>query len=145
MPRYMLLIKASEEAENPNAAKPEAIEEMTTYNEQLNAAGVLLAADGLSPTSDGYRVTYSKDGPAQVTKGPFDVEKENHVCGWWILKTKDGEEAVNWARKIPFKEGEVVVRRIAGLEDFGDAVTEDVKEREKKLMEGVEKRNQEQK
>ncbi|KAJ3464213.1 hypothetical protein MRS44_008999 [Fusarium solani] len=141
MPRYMLLIKASPEAENPDATTPEIFEEMTTFNEQLHAAGVLLSGDGLRPTDvDSYRVTYSSGGPAQATKGPFDVVKEDHVCGWWILKTKDVEEALSWAKKIPFKEGEVVVRRIAEMEDFGDTVSEDVKEREKKLMAEIEKR-----
>ncbi|KAI1029648.1 hypothetical protein LB503_008089 [Fusarium chuoi] len=141
MPRYMILIKASPEAENPTSTGPEIFEEMTTFNEDLHAADVLLSADGLSPTKDGYRVTYSMDGPAQVTKGPFDVVGEGHVCGWWILKTKDGEEAVSWAKKIPFKEGEVTVRKIAELDDFGDSVTDDVREREKKLAKDLEKKN----
>ncbi|KAI8717636.1 YCII domain-containing protein [Fusarium sp. LHS14.1] len=141
MPRYMLLIKASPEAEDPDATTPEIFEEMTTFNEQLHAGGVLLSGEGFRPTDvDSYRVTYSPDGPAQATKGPFDVEKEAHVCGWWILKTKDVEEALGWAKKIPFKKGEVVVRRIAEMEDFGDTVSEDVKEREKKLMAEIEKR-----
>ncbi|KAF5602031.1 dgpfaetke family [Fusarium pseudoanthophilum] len=102
MPRYMILIKASPEAENPTSTGPEIFEEMTTFNEELHAAGS----------------TYSMDGPAQVTKGPFDVMEEGHVCGWWILKTKDGEETVSWAKKIPFKEGEVTVRKIAELDDL---------------------------
>ncbi|KAF4450290.1 dgpfaetke family protein [Fusarium austroafricanum] len=143
MPRYMILIKASPTAEDPSAASPEIFQEMATFNEQLHAAGVLLSGEGLSPTKDGYRVTYSKDGPAQVTNGPFDVEKEGHVCGWWILKTKNGEEAVSWAKKIPFKEGEVTVRRIAELEDFGDSITDDVREREKKLAKDLERKQEE--
>ncbi|EWG49519.1 hypothetical protein FVEG_09023 [Fusarium verticillioides 7600] len=140
MPRYMILIKASPEAENPASAGPEIFEEMTTFNEELHAAGVLLSADGLSPTKDGYRVTYSMGGPAQVTKGPFDIVKEGHVCGWWVLKTKDGEEAVSWAKKIPFKEGEVTVRKIAELDDFGDSLTDDIREREKRLAKDLEKK-----
>ncbi|KAM5354078.1 hypothetical protein ACJ41O_000728 [Fusarium nematophilum] len=144
MPRYMLLIKASPEAEDPNATTPEIFAEMATFNEELNAAGVLLGGEGFRETAvDSYRISYSKDKPAEVVKGPFDVDKEDHVCGWWILKTKDAEEALGWARKIPFKEGEVVMRRIAELEDFGDTIPEDVKEREKKLFEDVEKRKQE--
>ncbi|KAF5623801.1 dgpfaetke family [Fusarium sp. NRRL 52700] len=141
MPRYMILIKASPEAENPASTGPEIFEEMTAFNEELLAAGLLLSADGLIPTKDGYRVTYSMDGSTQVTKGPFDVVAEGHVCGWWILKTKDGEEAVSWAKKIPFKEGEVKVRKIAELDDFGDSVTDDVREREKKTSKDLEKKN----
>ncbi|KAF5025398.1 hypothetical protein F66182_2500 [Fusarium sp. NRRL 66182] len=139
MPRYILLIRSSPDAEDPNAVTAQMFEEMTTFNEQLHAAGVLLAGEGLGPTSSGYRITYSRDGPAQVVKGPFDVEKERHVCGWWMLKTKNEEEAVSWAKEIPFKEGEVMVRLIAELDDFGDIMTDDVKEREKKLREGVER------
>ncbi|KAH7137324.1 hypothetical protein B0J13DRAFT_597084 [Dactylonectria estremocensis] len=140
MPRYMLLIKASPEAESDKAA-PETFEEMATFNEQLNAAGVLLGAEGFRPTAvDSYRITYSATSPAETTKGPFPVERETHVCGWWILKTKDAEEALGWARKIPFKDGEVVMRRIAEMEDFGGCMTEELKDRESKLMEQVEKR-----
>ncbi|KAH6900596.1 hypothetical protein B0T10DRAFT_571173 [Thelonectria olida] len=140
MPRYMLLIKASPEAES-DVVPPEAFEEMTTFNEQLNAAGVMLAGEGFRPTSvDGYRVKYSSDSPAEVIKGPFDVERETHVCGWWILKTKDAEEALSWAKKIPFKEGELVMRRIAEMEDFGENMSEELKERERKLGEDLAKR-----
>ncbi|KAH7007243.1 hypothetical protein EDB80DRAFT_718455 [Ilyonectria destructans] len=140
MPRYMLLIKASSEAESDIAA-PETFEEMATFNEQLNAAGVLLGGEGFRPTAvEGFRIKYSPTSPAEVTNGPFDVEKETHVCGWWILKTKDAEEALGWAKKIPFKDGEVVMRRIAEMEDFGDNVTEEVKDRENKLMKEAERR-----
>ncbi|KAH7133687.1 hypothetical protein EDB81DRAFT_859221 [Dactylonectria macrodidyma] len=140
MPRYMLLIKASSEAESEKVT-PEIFEEMTTFNEQLNAAGVLLAGEGFRPTAiDSYRITYSATSPAEVTKGPFPVEQETHVCGWWILKTKDAEEALDWAKKIPFKEGEVVMRRIAEMEDFGDSMTDELKERESKLAEDMQKR-----
>ncbi|KAF4471309.1 dgpfaetke family [Fusarium albosuccineum] len=143
MPRYMLLIKASPDAENPEATTPEIFEEMTTFNENLNAAGVLVSGEGLRPTNvDSYRLSYSSDGPPQVTEGPFDVKKEAHVCGWWILKTKDADEALSWAKKVPFKEGELVMRRIAEMDDFGDQVSESVRDREEKLREELEKQNQ---
>lgn len=131
MHRYMLLIKASPEAESTFPPPPSVFEAMTTFNEQLNAAGVLLGGEGFAPTSsDAYRITYGPSGVEHVTPGSFDVERETHVCGWWILRTRDAEEALGWARKIPFQKGEVVMRRIAEMEDFGESMGEELVERE---------------
>ncbi|KAI5467636.1 hypothetical protein BGZ63DRAFT_431111 [Mariannaea sp. PMI_226] len=119
MPRYMFLIKASPEAES-DFVSSEAIAEMTVFNDKMRAAGVMLSGEGFRSTAvDGYRVKYSSSSPPEVIKGPFDVEKEAHVCGWWIIKTKDVEEALDWAKQVPFKEGELVIRRIAEMEDLG--------------------------
>lgn len=138
MPRFILLIKASQQAES-NVASPETFKDIAAFNEEMNAAGVLLGGEGLRPTVHGYRIKYSSASPAEVTKGPFDVEGESHVSGWWILKTEDAEEALSWAKKIPFKDGEVTMRRLAEMEDFGDInMPEDLKERERKLREEVE-------
>ena len=139
MPRFILLIKASQQAES-NITSPETFKDVATFNEELNAAGVLLGGEGLRPTAvDGYRINYSSASPAEVNKGPFNVEGESHVSGWWILKTKDAEEALRWAKKIRFKNGEVMMRRIAEMQDFGDInMPEDLKERERKLREEVE-------
>lgn len=142
MPRYMFLIKADAQAENMEAPPPDMYAEMTTFNEELNAAGVLLGGEGFRPTShDSFRVRFSTDAGVAptVTPGPFDLDKEDHVCGFWILRTKDAEEALYWAKKIPFRGGELVVRRIAEttVEDLGETLTEEVKEREKKIAADV--------
>lgn len=142
MPRFIFLIKASPNAEKPPKDAPTSMyEKMTKFNEELVAAGVMLSGDGFLPTSrDTYRLTYSCHVPPSVVAGPFDVTKETHVCGFWTVHTKHVEEALSWAKRIPFKEGEVVVRRIADSDDLGDAFTDDLKDRESKMQEELAKR-----
>jgi hypothetical protein len=139
----MYLIKADPSAEGQAEPPAGIIEEMTAYNEQLNEAGVLLAADGFLPTAvDSFRITYgATEADAAVTPGPFDIAAETHVCGFWIVRTKDAEEAVAWAKRVPFRQGELVVRRLADSADFGDLLSEDVKNREAKLAEDMAKRS----
>lgn len=135
MPRFIFLMKANVMAEAPPAEiSPEIFESMCEYEEELNAAGVLLDAQGLRPTSvDSYRLKYSTDSPPEVIPGPFNVTTESHVCGWWIVQTKDAEEALSWAQKIPMQGGEVVVRRIGCVEELGEGFTKQLKGREAKL------------
>jgi hypothetical protein len=142
MPRYIFLIKADPGAEKPPQDAPTSMyEEMTKFNEEMTAAGVMLSGDGFLPTSrDSYRLTYSSELPPTVVAGPFDVAKEAHVCGFWTVRTKDVEEALSWAKRIPFKEGEVVVRRIADSDDLGDAFTDELRDREGKMQEELAKR-----
>ncbi|KAL6800862.1 dgpfaetke family protein [Trichoderma sp. SZMC 28013] len=135
MPSFIFLMKANVMAEAPPAEiPPEVFESMNKYNEELNDAGVLLDAQGLRPTSvDSYRLTYSTDNTPEVNSGPFHVATETHICGWWIVQTKDAEEALSWAKKIPMQSGEIVVRRIACVEELGDGFTKQLREREAKL------------
>ncbi|PNP49879.1 hypothetical protein THARTR1_09409 [Trichoderma harzianum] len=142
MPSFIFLMKANVMAEAPPAEiPPEVFESMSKYNEELNDAGILLDAQGLRPTSvDSYRLTYSTDSPPEVIPGPFNVAAENHICGWWIVQTKDAEEALSWAKKIPMQSGEIVVRRIGCVEELGDGFTKQLREREAKLRIQVAKR-----
>ncbi|KAJ6443732.1 dgpfaetke family protein [Purpureocillium lavendulum] len=135
MPRFILLIKADPMAESADMSIPtEVFETMAKFNEEMADAGVLLFADGFRPTSiDGYRVNFSSSGPPVVTSGPFNVSEENHVCGFWVIQTKDAEEALTWAKKVPFPEGELVVRRIGDHNDFGASYTSELREQEDKL------------
>ena len=107
--RFMMLVKASDESEAgqlPSAALTEA---MGKYNNDLVKAGVLLAADGLHPSSRGARVRFTSGGHT-VTDGPFTETKEL-VAGYWIIDVKSRDEAIEWAKRIPFEEGDEVELR----------------------------------
>ena len=97
--------------------EPESHAEMNKYNEELMKAGVMGAADGLHPTSQGARIEFGGSG-ASVTDGPFPESKEL-LGGYWIFETKSREEAVEWARKAPMQKGDVLVlRRIMEMDEF---------------------------
>ncbi len=116
--RYMILVKHTYQDEvSPRGDFDDLLVEMGKYNQQLIDAGVMLAGEGLQPSSSGARVQFSKDKAPSVKDGPFTESKEL-VGGFWIIKAKDLAEAVEWAKKIPFKDGEVEVRRVSEVEDF---------------------------
>ena len=94
---------------------------MGAYNEELVKAGVMLAGEGLLPSSKGARVRFDKDGSSTVVDGPFAETKEL-VAGFWILEVSSREEVIEWVRKAPFRDGEVEVRQVASADDFGDAM-----------------------
>lgn len=116
MPRFMMIVKASEDSEAGVMPTKEMIAEMGQYNERLAQAGAMLAGDGLHPTSKGARVRYS-DGPPVVTEGPFG-KAADQIAGFWIIETGSMDEALEWARRIPFHEGEVEVRPLFEASDF---------------------------
>jgi hypothetical protein len=108
---------------------------MTTYNESLQKAGILLAMDGLHPPSAGARVTY-KAGKPTVTDGPFAEAKEV-LGGYWIIQVKSQEEAIEWAKRAPMGDNEIIeIRQIHEIEDFPPS---EAMEREKKLLEKLKK------
>ena len=114
--------------------------EMAAYNDALLGAGVLLAGDGFLPSSQGARVRFSSspDAEPSVEHGPFDVA--SLVSGYWILETESLEEAIGWAKKVPFRTDDAVVevRRVSGVEDF-EGVADEVR----MLDEGLRKRLEE--
>jgi hypothetical protein len=117
--RFMMIVKGDERSEAGQMPTEEEFEEMTRFNEQLVKAGVMLAGEGLHPTSKGFKVLY--DGPSKrtVVDGPFAEAKEV-VAGYWIIETRTREEAVEWAKRVPFYEGELEVRQIFSDEDIAD-------------------------
>jgi hypothetical protein len=139
--RFMMIVKGNADSEAGVMPSAEEFQEMTRYNEQLVRAGIMLAGEGLHPTSKGFKVAY--DGPSKrtVVDGPFSEAKEV-IAGYWIIETKTREEAVEWAKRVPFQEGELEVRQIFGPEDFEGAVPEDVIAKEIELREQIEKRGQ---
>ena len=129
--RYMVIVKASPESEAGVMPSSEILEEMGRFNEQLVKAGVMLAGEGLLASSKGARIRF--DGKKRtVIDGPFAETKEL-VAGFWILEVSSREEVLEWVRKAPFRDGEVEVRQVASAEDFGDAMTPELREQEDRL------------
>ena len=123
--RFMLIGKATKESEAGPPPKPEAFVAMQKYNEELVKAGILLAAEGLAPTSKGARVKFSGD-ERTVIDGPFAETKEV-VAGFTILQVKSLEEAIEWVKRAPNVnpngKGEVEIRKLMDVEDFGEGFT----------------------
>src|SRR5215212_6934375 len=117
--RFMMLVipKGDESARPDQMPDPKQVEEMMKYNESLAKAGVLLSLDGLLPPSAGARVTFSGGNP-KVTDGPFSEAKEC-VGGYWMIQVKSREEAIEWAKRAPMSDNEIIeVRQVHEMTDF---------------------------
>ena len=130
--RFMVIVKANEDTEKGVMPTEQELAEMGAYNEELVRAGVMLAGEGLLPTSKGAHVRFDKDGGSTVVDGPFAETKEL-LAGFWILEVSSREEVLEWVRKAPFRDGEVEVRQVASADDFGDAMTPELREQEDRL------------
>jgi len=137
--KFMMIVKANKESESSVMPSAKELEEMGKYNEELVNAGVMLAGEGLHASSKGFRVQYSNQG-AKVVDGPFAESKEL-VAGFWIIQVRSREEAIQWAKKIPFREGEVEVRQVAETEDFAAVdPTGEIRRKEEELRKRIEAR-----
>jgi hypothetical protein len=136
--RFMMIVKGNADSEAGVMPPAEILETMTKYNEELVRAGILLSAEGLHPTSKGFKVAY--DGPSKrtVVDGPFSEAKEV-IAGYWVIETKTREEAIEWARRVPFQEGELEVRQIFSDEEFAEIAPE-VATREAEMRKQIENR-----
>ena len=134
--KFMVMIKADKNSEAGEMPSQQLLEDMTAFNEELVKAGVMLAGEGLHPSSRGARVKFSGD-KRTVIDGPFPETKEL-VAGFWIFKVNSLQEAVDWVKKIPNPmpgtESEVEIRQIFSAEDFGDVMTPELREREAELL-----------
>ncbi len=135
--RFMVIVKANEDSENGVMPTEQQLAEMGAYNEELVKAGVMLAGEGLHPSSKGARVRFDADGNTTVIDGPFAETKEL-VAGFWILEVSSREEVIEWVRKAPFKGEEIEIRQIFTNDDFGDALTPELREQEDRLRATVE-------
>ena len=127
--RFMVIVKASPESETGALPSPEILEKMGKYNEQLVKAGVMLAAEGLHPSSRGARVKFSGD-QRTVTDGPFTETKEL-IAGFWLWQVKSKEEAIEWVKRCPNpmrEDSEIEIRQVFEAEDFGEAFTPELRE-----------------
>ena len=130
----MVIIKANPESEAGEMPSTEQLTAMGPYNEELVKAGVMLAGEGLHPTSKGVRVKFDGDRRT-VTDGPFSETKEL-IAGFWLWQVRSREEAIEWVRRCPNPmpgDSEIEIRPFYELEDFGAALTPELREREERL------------
>ena len=133
--RVMVIVKASEDSENGQLPTAEEFARMGQYNEQLVQAGIMLAGDGLTASRQGKRVRFGKD--AAVLDGPFAETKEL-VAGFWIWQVSSMDEAVEWAKRAPFPDGQYLeLRKIMEADDLGEGFTADVQAAEQKLRDQI--------
>ena len=132
--RFMVIVKATEDSEKGAMPSQAMLEAMGAYNEELVKAGIMLDGDGLRPSSYGARVEFDQDGNASVIDGPFTETKELG-SGYWVFEVSSRDEAIEWAKKAPFRGGELEIRQFSVPEDFGDAFTPELQEKENQLRE----------
>ena len=132
--RVMVLIKATEQSEAGEMPGQELLEQMADFNEELVKAGVMLAGEGLHPSSNGARVEFS-GAERKVIDGPFAETKEL-LAGYWVWQVRSMDEAIEWVKRIPNPTGEhgvVEIRQVFEADDFGDELTPELREREREL------------
>jgi len=129
--RVMVLVKANKDSEAGVLPDQKILTEMGKFNEELVKAGVMLAGEGLHPSAKGVRVRFS-GAKRTVIDGPFTETKEL-VAGYWLWQVKSLAEAVEWIKRSPFQDGEVELRPVFELEDFGAAATPEVREQNARL------------
>jgi len=138
--RFMMIVKASKDSEAGVMPSDELIAAMTKYNEELVKAGIMLAGEGLHPSSKGARVHFSGD-KRTVIDGPFPETKEL-VAGFWIWKVNSKEEAIEWLKRCPNpmnEESDVELRQIFEVEEFGAEASPELRERDARLRAASEK------
>jgi hypothetical protein len=137
--RVLVIVKANEESENGVMPSEQMLTEMGNYNEQLVNAGIMIAGEGLHPSSKGKRVAFGGQGATpRVIDGPFAETKEL-IAGYWIWKVDSMDEAIDWIKRSPFQDTEIELRPIFEMEDFGQEMTPELKQQEDRLraqMEG---------
>ena len=135
--RFMVIVKATKNSEAGVLPNEQLLTEMGRYNEELTKAGVMLAGEGLHPSSKGKRVKFP-GGKLTVIDGPFAETKEL-IAGFWIWRVKSMDEALGWLKRSPFGDGaELEIRPIFEVADFGEVVTPEMREREARMREQME-------
>ena len=133
--RFMVIVKANKDSEAGVLPSKELLAEMGKFNEELAKAGVLLAGEGLHPSSKGARVRFSGD-KRTVIDGPFAETKEL-IAGYWIFKVKSKQEAIDWVKRspnpFPGTESEIEIRQVFEADDFGEAFTPELRKQEERL------------
>jgi hypothetical protein len=131
--RVMVLVKADEQSEAGAMPSTELLAEMGRYNEELAKAGVMLAGEGLHPSSKGARVRFTGKGQdTTVIDGPFTEAKEL-IAGFWLWQVSSLDEAIEWVRRAPFENTDIEIRRVFEADEFGDALTPELREQEERL------------
>jgi len=129
--RFLVLVKSDENTESGAMPDEGSLAEMSRFNEEMVNAGAMLAADGLHPSSDGARIVFSSGSP-QVVRGPFP-EPTELVAGYWVIQARSLDEVIDWMKRAPFGErAELEIRQAFEAEEFGEAFTAELREREKR-------------
>ena len=130
--RVMVIVKANEESEAGVMPSEQILTDMGKYNEELVKAGVMLAGEGLHPSSNGKRVKFSGSNRI-VTDGPF-AETRELIAGFWLWQVKSMDDAVEWLKRAPFDGGtELEIRQVFEMEEFGDEFTPELREQEERI------------
>jgi hypothetical protein len=128
----MVIVKADKNSEAGVMPSTEMLTAMGKFNEEMVKAGVMLAGEGLHPTSKGARIKYAGKEPT-VTNGPFAVTSDL-IAGFWLIQVNSRDEAVEWMKRAPFDGGaEIEIRQVFDAEDFGEALTPELREQEARL------------
>ena len=137
--KFMVIVKATKDSEAGIMPSEQLLADMTKFNEELVNAGVMLAGEGLQPSSKGARVKF-RGNARIVTDGPFPETKEL-IAGFWIWKLNSMQEAIDWVKRcpnpMPDQEGEIEIRQVFEAEDFGEALTPEIREREDRIREQI--------
>jgi hypothetical protein len=129
--RVIVIVKADRNSEAGVLPDKKLLTEMGKFNEELSKAGIMLAMEGLQPSSKGVRVRFS-GGKKTVIDGPFTETKEL-VAGFWLWQVKSKEEAIEWLKRAPFEDTEVEIRQVFEAEDFGAEFTPELREQEERI------------
>ena len=130
--RFMVIVKASRDSETGQMPGTEMLAAMGKFNEEMAKAGIMQAGEGLHPTSKGARINYAGKAPA-VTRGPFTLSSDL-IAGFWLIETRSLDEAIDWMKRAPFDGGaEIEIRQVFSADDFGDALTPELREQEDRL------------
>ncbi|MEW4487427.1 YciI family protein [Thalassoglobus sp. JC818] len=138
--KVMVIVKATQKSEAGVMPTTQELTEMGQFNQELVDAGVMLAGEGLHPTSKGVRISFNGENRV-ITDGPFAETKEL-IAGFWMWEVDSMEAAIEWARKSPFQEGELELRRVFEADDFGEEFTPELREQEEKLVEELARRQE---
>ena len=130
--QFMVIVKASQESEAGIMPSRELLTAMGKFNEEMAKAGVIEAGEGLHPTVKGARIKYA-GGQGAVSRGPFNLTNDL-VAGFWLIRTKSLDEAITWMKRAPFDGGaEIEIRQVFAPEDFGEALTPELRQQEERL------------
>jgi hypothetical protein len=133
--KVMAIVKATEDSEAGKMPSEELLTAMGEFNEEMVKAGVLLAGEGLQPSSKGARVSFGGDDERTVTDGPFAETKEL-IAGYWLMQVRSLEDAVEWIKRCPNpheESGEIEIRQVFEAEDFGGEFTPELREQEERI------------
>jgi hypothetical protein len=133
--RFMVIVKATKDSEAGVLPTQQQLAEMGEFNEELAKAGVMLAGEGLQPSSKGTRIKFSGNKKT-VTDGPFSETKEL-IAGFWLWQVRSKEEAIEWLKRAPFRDEEIEIRQVFEAEDFGAEFTPELREQEERVRRQV--------